>query len=94
MNVSQPKGDVFESTIVGRYMRPSGTEIVKEMLPVIRDRYGPDLVIANGENAAGGFGLTEQVAEELFSLGIDVLTSGNHIWDKRSIRTLTAARVC
>jgi metallophosphoesterase (TIGR00282 family) len=55
------------------------------MLPVIRDRYGPDLVIANGENAAGGFGLTEQVAEELFSLGIDVLTSGNHIWDKREI---------
>jgi metallophosphoesterase (TIGR00282 family) len=62
-----------------------GREIVKEMLPVIRDRYGPDLVIANGENAAGGFGLTEQVAEELFSLGIDVLTSGNHIWDKREI---------
>jgi len=62
-----------------------GREMVKEMLPVIRQEYGPDLVIANGENAAGGFGLTEKVAEELFKLGIDVLTSGNHIWDKKEI---------
>ncbi len=62
-----------------------GRDIVKEMLPVIRQEYNPDLVIANGENAAGGFGLTEKVAEELFGLGIDVLTSGNHIWDKKEI---------
>lgn len=44
-----------------------------------------DLVIANGENAAGGFGITPQIADELLGLGIDVLTSGNHIWDKREI---------
>ena len=47
------------------------------------DRYLIDLVIANGENAAGGFGLTEEVAAELFKLGIDGITSGNHIWDKK-----------
>jgi metallophosphoesterase (TIGR00282 family) len=44
-----------------------------------------DLVIANGENAAGGFGITPSIAEDLFSVGIDVITSGNHIWDKREV---------
>jgi metallophosphoesterase (TIGR00282 family) len=44
-----------------------------------------DLVIANAENAAGGFGLTPQIAEEFFDLGIDVLTTGNHVWDKREL---------
>ena len=44
-----------------------------------------DFVIANGENAAGGFGITPQIADELLALGVDVLTSGNHIWDKRDI---------
>ena len=64
-----------------------GRDIVKEMLPKIRDTYQPDLVVANGENAAGGFGLTQKIAEELFSFGIDVLTTGNHIWDKREYYT-------
>jgi hypothetical protein len=44
-----------------------------------------DLCIANGENAAGGFGLTPQIAEEFFDLGIDVITTGNHVWDKREL---------
>jgi metallophosphoesterase (TIGR00282 family) len=44
-----------------------------------------DLAIANAENAAGGFGITPSIAEDLFSLGIDVLTSGNHVWDKREL---------
>jgi metallophosphoesterase (TIGR00282 family) len=44
-----------------------------------------DLTIANGENSAGGFGITPQLADELFGYGVDVLTSGNHIWDKREI---------
>jgi metallophosphoesterase (TIGR00282 family) len=49
------------------------------------DRHNVDLVVANGENAAAGFGLTADVADELFDLGIDVLTSGNHIWDKKEV---------
>lgn len=44
-----------------------------------------DLVIANGENSAGGFGITPSIAEDLFKLGIDVITTGNHVWDKREI---------
>jgi len=66
------------------YGRP-GRKIVAQHLPMLRDKYRPELIIANGENAAGGFGLTRKVAEELFALGIDVLTSGNHIWDQREM---------
>ncbi len=69
-------GDVFG--------RP-GRSIVRQRLPELRDQYRADLVIANAENAAGGFGVTPAIAEELFDLGIAVLTTGNHIWDKREI---------
>ena len=65
--------------IIGRH----GRRVVKEALPALRERYAPDFIIANGENAAGGFGMTETVVRELLGLGIDVLTSGNHVWDKR-----------
>jgi len=49
------------------------------------DRYKVDLVVANGENSAGGFGLTSEILRELRSLGVDVITTGNHVWDKREI---------
>ena len=54
-------------------------------LPEMISSRNVDLVIANAENAAGGFGLTPQIAEEFFDLGIDVLTTGNHVWDKREL---------
>jgi len=54
-------------------------------LPGLQAQHGVELTIANGENAAGGFGITPQIAEELFELDIDVITTGNHIWDKREI---------
>ncbi|MEJ2007736.1 MAG: TIGR00282 family metallophosphoesterase [Acidobacteriota bacterium] len=69
-------GDIFG--------RP-GRRIVKERLPELVSEYAPDLVLANGENAAAGFGITPALAEELLGLGIAVLTTGNHIWDKREI---------
>ena len=72
---------LFVGDIFGR----PGRTIVHERLPELQEQYGVELTIANGENAAGGFGITPQIAEELFELGIDVLTSGNHIWDKREI---------
>jgi len=56
--------------IIGR----PGREAVARLLPQLRREYGIDLVVANGENAAGGFGLTPKIADALFSLGIDVLT--------------------
>ena len=55
-------------------------------LPLVREQHHADVVIANGENAAGGFGLTQQTADEMFAAGVDFLTSGNHIWDKREFR--------
>jgi len=58
---------------------------VKDRLRELVREYTIDLVIANGENAAAGFGITPPLAEELFDLGIDVITTGNHVWDKREI---------
>jgi metallophosphoesterase (TIGR00282 family) len=62
-----------------------GRKAVKHFLPRLVEEYGADLVIANGENSAGGFGLTIDTAREIFAAGVDVITSGNHIWDKREI---------
>lgn len=56
-----------------------------ELVPGLRQQHGIDLVIANGENAAGGIGLTPPTAEELFQSGIDIITSGNHIWKHKEI---------
>ncbi len=72
---------LFIGDIFGR----PGRTIVKERLPDLVREHGIDLVIANGENAAAGFGITPPLAEELFELGIDVITTGNHVWDKREI---------
>ncbi|MGD0830701.1 MAG: TIGR00282 family metallophosphoesterase [Terracidiphilus sp.] len=69
-------GDIFGS---------AGRRIVREHIGHIRDANAVDLVVINAENAAGGFGLTPQLAEEFFDLGADVLTTGNHIWDKREL---------
>jgi metallophosphoesterase (TIGR00282 family) len=63
-----------------------GRETLKRCVPLARDQYNVDICIANGENAAGGFGLTAQTAEEMFGTGIDFITSGNHIFDKREFR--------
>ena len=72
---------LFIGDIFGR----PGRAIVRERLPQLVKQHSVDLIIANGENAAAGFGITPQLAEEFFELGIEVLTSGNHIWDKREI---------
>jgi metallophosphoesterase (TIGR00282 family) len=72
---------LFIGDIFGR----PGRVIVKERLSSIVTEHAIDLVIANGENSAAGFGITPPIAEDLFDLGIDVLTTGNHIWDKREI---------
>ena len=69
-------GDIFGS---------AGRKIVHEHIGHVRAAHAVDLVVINAENAAGGFGLTPQLAEELFDLGADVLTTGNHVWDKREL---------
>lgn len=65
---------------VGDIIGKPGRNAVKEILPGLCDEHNIDLVIGNGENAAGGLGLTPGTADELFDSGIDVITSGNHIW--------------
>ncbi len=69
--------------MIGDVIGKPGREAVDRLLPGLRRELMVDLVIANGENAAGGFGLTVDTASELLDSGVDVLTSGNHIWDKR-----------
>ncbi|MDP2993460.1 MAG: YmdB family metallophosphoesterase, partial [Deltaproteobacteria bacterium] len=70
---------------IGDIIGSPGRSGVRHLVPEIVGSYGIDLVIANGENAAGGIGITPQVADELLRSGIDVLTSGNHVWAKKEI---------
>jgi len=72
---------LFIGDIFGR----PGRTIVKDRLPELVRDYAIDLIIANGENSAAGFGITPQLIDEFFELGIDVITTGNHVWDKREI---------
>jgi metallophosphoesterase (TIGR00282 family) len=70
---------------IGDIYAHAGRRIVADHLADIRKTQNIDLVIANGENSAGGFGITPQVADELINLGIDVITGGNHSFDKKEI---------
>jgi metallophosphoesterase (TIGR00282 family) len=70
---------LFLGDVVGR----PGRRVVLDELPRLIKRYELDFVIVNGENAAGGFGITESIANELFEVGANVITTGNHIWDQR-----------
>ena len=69
-------GDIFGS---------AGRHIAHEHVPQLVETHAVDLLVINGENAAGGFGITPSIAEEIFDLGAHVITTGNHIWDKREI---------
>ena len=70
---------LFLGDLVGR----SGRDAAVEHLPKLRSALGIDLAIVNGENAAGGFGITEKICSELYAAGADVVTTGNHVWDQR-----------
>jgi 2',3'-cyclic-nucleotide 2'-phosphodiesterase len=71
--------------MIGDVIGKPGRLAIEAVLPGIRERRGIDFVTANGENLAGGMGLTPSIAEALLGSGVDVITSGNHIWDKREI---------
>jgi metallophosphoesterase (TIGR00282 family) len=70
---------------IGDIVGAPGRRALEELLPRVVDRQFIDLVVANGENASGGLGITPQVADQLLAQGIDVLTSGNHIWKHKEI---------
>ena len=71
--------------MIGDVIGKPGRRAVKQLIPSLRQEHGVDLVIANGENTAGGFGITLDTANELLDSGVDILTSGNHIWDQKEI---------
>ena len=73
---------LFVGDVVGR----PGRNAVAQLLPVLRDELTLDLVVLNGENAAGGAGLTGAIARELHEAGADVVTNGNHVWDQKSFK--------
>jgi len=70
---------LFIGDIVGK----PGRDLIRTGLAALVDHHGVDFVIANAENAAGGFGITREIGDQLLDAGVDVMTSGNHIWDKR-----------
>ena len=71
--------------VIGDIIGRPGRQAVQTLVPDLREEYGLDLVIANAENSAGGFGVTPATADELFDAGIDILTSGNHVWAQKEI---------
>ena len=77
---------LFIGDIVGQ----PGRSAVKALLPELLSRHGVGFVVANGENSAGGSGITPKTAEEIFSAGVDVITSGDHLWDQKEVTELLA----
>ncbi len=75
---------LFFGDIMGR----SGRDALAAQLPQLKSRYQPDFIVANAENAAAGYGLTRKIADDLFALGCDVLTTGNHVWDQKELLSL------
>jgi metallophosphoesterase (TIGR00282 family) len=72
---------IFIGDVVGK----SGREAIANNISIIKNKYNPDAIIVNAENAASGYGLTKKIALELFALGVDVITLGNHAWDQREM---------
>jgi len=75
---------LFIGDIVGQ----PGRNAVKNLLPKLRERHALDFVIANGENSAGGSGITPRTAGEIFDAGVDIITSGDHLWDQKEVMEL------
>jgi metallophosphoesterase (TIGR00282 family) len=78
---------LFIGDIVGQ----PGRRAVVELVPKLREQHALDFVIANGENAAGGSGITPKIAGELFLAGVDVITTGDHLWDQKEVMELLAS---
>jgi metallophosphoesterase (TIGR00282 family) len=74
---------ILKTLMIGDVVGESGLEVLETRLPGLIRKYAADFVVVNGENAAGGFGLTEAILRRLFAAGADVVSSGNHVWEKR-----------
>jgi len=71
--------------LIGDIVGKPGRRAVHALVPGLRSEHNVDLVIANGENAAGGFGITEETAREILTSGVDAITTGGHVWDKNEV---------
>jgi metallophosphoesterase (TIGR00282 family) len=71
---------------IGDIIGKPGRDALKALLPELKQTYKPELIVANGENTAGGIGITEATANELFNTGVDVITTGNHVWAQKDIQ--------
>jgi 2',3'-cyclic-nucleotide 2'-phosphodiesterase len=80
--------DPLNILAIGDVIGKPGRTALKEALPSIKSEEKIDFCVANGENSAGGNGITPPVAEELFSAGVDVITTGNHVWDKKEVKDI------
>ena len=69
---------IYLGDVVGR----AGRDAVATHLPTLRAQLNPDFIAVNGESAAGGFGITQKICEQFFALGVDCVTTGNHVWDQ------------
>ena len=71
--------------ICGDIVGKSGRDVIERLLPDLKSQNDLDFVIVNAENSASGFGITKKICDQLYALGVDVITSGNHIWDQKEI---------
>jgi 2',3'-cyclic-nucleotide 2'-phosphodiesterase len=78
-------GRVPAILFLGDVVSRAGRRVVREMVPALREELGADFVVVNGENAAGGLGITPKEADEMFGLGVDVITLGNHTYRQREV---------
>jgi len=75
----------FKVLFIGDIIGKLGRLVTELVLPELKQEYKPDLIVANGENSAHGYGITEKVYKELLGMGIQAITMGNHVWDKREL---------
>lgn len=75
---------------IGDIVGEPGRRAVRQLVPILRERHSLDVVIANGENSAGGNGITPMTAQEIFKSGVDIITSGDHLWDQKEVTELLA----
>jgi len=73
---------------IGDIVGEPGRRAVKTLVPMLRERHHIDAVVANGENSAGGSGITPKTADEIFSAGVDAITTGDHLWDQKEVTQL------
>jgi len=80
--------DGVKLLFIGDIVGEPGRRAVKTLVPLLRRQHQLEAVIANGENAAGGSGITPKIADEIFSAGVDAITTGDHLWDQKEVTAL------